>query len=155
MFTYYKKALIIRCVIPSSLHYFPVTENQKVYMFQAALRVIFIAMMLFVFFLQTLAFNTSIPCETSVEHHSSNVNEPVKHFDSTSENTDSSEDCCGIECCDLNCTCVANACSSIVYFNTEFNSTSPTTLNNVVAIQQSELPKSIATLLYRPPIFTS
>ena len=124
-------------------------------MLKAVSRVLVIAMMLFAFVGQTLAFNTSMPCDTSVDHLSANISEPVKHYESTSDNANNQEDCCGIECCDLDCTCIANACSSIVYFNTEFNSTRPVTLSNLVVIQQSEQPKSIATLLYRPPIFIS
>jgi hypothetical protein len=119
-------------------------------MFKAVSRVLTIAVMLFTFVGQTVAFNSSIPCETSVTHLSANASEH-----SASENTDNRVDCCGIECCDFDCTCVANACSSIVYFNTEFNSTRTVTLSNVVAMQQSDQPKPIATLLYRPPIFIS
>jgi hypothetical protein len=101
---------------------------------------------------QSIAFNPSMSCETSVDFLSPNVSAQVKHYDSHSISTD---DCCGIECCGVGCTCVGNGCSSVVYFNTEVNSTKTVALSEVAYIQQSEHPTSISTLLYRPPIFTS
>ena len=123
-------------------------------MFKAVSRVLVIAVMLVAFVGQAIAFNTSMPCETSVDSVSSNFSELVKHHDSNSIETDSPEDCCGIECCSADC-CIASACSSFVYFNTDLDSTKTAALSEVVFMQQSEQPKSISTLLYRPPIFTS
>lgn len=123
-------------------------------MFKTVSRVLFIVVMLVAFIGQAIAFNTSISCETSTYSLSHNFSEPVKHYDSNPINTDSSEDCCGIECCDIGCNCITNACSSFVYFNTEVNSTKIAALSEAVYIQQSKQPKSISTLLYRPPIST-
>lgn len=94
-------------------------------------------------------------CESSVDSLSPNFHELVKHYDSSTVDTGSPEDCCGIECCGVNCTCIANACSSSVYFNTVFDPTKTAALSEVIYMQPSEQPKSISTLLYRPPIFTS
>jgi len=124
-------------------------------MFKAVSRVLVIAVMLVAFVGQAIAFNTSMSCETSVDSLSPNFHELVKHYDSNPIDTDSPEDCCGIECCGVDCTCIANACSSFVYFNTDLDSTKTAALSEVVFMQQSEQPKSISTLLYRPPIFTS
>jgi hypothetical protein len=124
-------------------------------MFKAVSRVLVIAVMLVAFVGQAIAFNTSMLCETSVDSFSPNFSELVKHYDSKPIDTDNREDCCGIECCDVDCTCIANACSSLVYLNTEVDSTKTAALSDVVYMQQFEQPKSISTLLYRPPIFTS
>lgn len=124
-------------------------------MFKAMSRMLIIAMMLVAFIGQAIAFNTSISCETSVEYLSPNVSELVKHSDSNLMDTDNQEDCCGIECCAVGCTCIVNACSSFVYFNDEFDSNKTATLGEAAYIQLSEQPKSISTLFYRPPIFIS
>jgi len=124
-------------------------------MFKAVSKVLVIVMMLVAFVGQSIAFNTSMPCETSVDSLSSNLNALEKHYDSKPIDTDNLEDCCGIECCDVDCACITNACSSFVYFNTEIDSTKTAGLSEVVHNQQSEQPKSISTLVYRPPIFTS
>lgn len=124
-------------------------------MFKAVSRVLVIAMMLVAFVGQTMAFNTSMPCETSVDSIPPSFSELVKHYDSNPIDINSPEDCCGIECCDVDCTCIANACSSSVYFNTDIDSTKAVALSEIVYMQQFEHPKSISTLLYRPPIFTS
>jgi len=124
-------------------------------MFTAVSKVLVIAVMLVAFVGQAIAFNTSMSCETTVDSLSLNFHELIKHNGSNPINTDSPEDCCGIECCGVDCTCIANACSSFVYFNTEVDSTKTASLSEVVYMQQAEQPKSISTLLYRPPIFTS
>ena len=124
-------------------------------MFQAVFRVLIIAMMLVAFIGQAIAFNSSMSCETSVDTHSHNVSEQVKHYDLNPIDITSQEDCCGIKCCDVNCICIANACSSFEYFNIEIDSKKIATLKEVVYMEQSKQPKSIAALLYRPPIITS
>ena len=124
-------------------------------MFKEVSRVLVIALMLVAFVGQALAYNTSLPCEASVDSFSSNFSELIKHNDSKPIDTDSLEDCCGIECCSFDCICIANACSSFVYFKTKIDSTKTSTLSESVYIQEFEQPKSIATLLYRPPILSS
>lgn len=123
-------------------------------MFKAVSRVLFIAVMLVAFVGQAIAFNTPIYCENSVDSTFPNVSELIKHFDSDPIDTDSSEDCCGIECCDMGCICIANACSSFVYFNAEVDSIKIAPLSEAVYMQKSEQPNAITTFLYRPPIFT-
>lgn len=123
-------------------------------MFKAVSKILFIAVMLVAFIGQAIAFNTSMSCETSTDPLSHNFSEPVKHNDSNAIDTENSEDCCGIECCGVGCNCIANACSSFVYFNTEVDSTKTPALSEAVYMQQFERPKSISTLLYRPPIST-
>jgi hypothetical protein len=127
----------------------------EVTMCKAVSRALVTVVMLVAFVGQAIAFNTSMSCETSVDSLSHNVSELVKHYDSNLIDTDSPENCCGIECCDVDCNCLANACSSFVYLNTDVDSTKIAALSDVVYMQQSEQPKFIATLLYRPPIFTS
>ncbi|TWX50579.1 hypothetical protein [Colwellia hornerae] len=124
-------------------------------MLKAVSRIFVIAMMLVAFVGQAITFNTSMSCETSVNSLSSNASERVKHYDLNTLDTVSLEDCCGIECCGVNCTCIVNACSSSVYFNTVVNSAKTAVLAEVFYMQQSEQAKFISPLLYRPPIFTS
>jgi hypothetical protein len=124
-------------------------------MFKAASKVLVIAVMLIAFIGQAIAFNSAMSCETSESSFSSNLMKQVKLNESVSNATDNSEDCCGIKCCDLDCTCVANACSSFMNVDTEVEAIKATTLNEVVGLQQSDQPKSFSTLLYRPPIFIS
>ncbi len=123
-------------------------------MLKVVSRVLIIAVMLISFVGQAIAFNTSMPCETSVDSSFPNFSELVKHYNSNLIDTDSPEDCCGIDCCSVDCICIANACSSFVYFNTEVDATKAAALSEVAFMHQSEQPKSISTLLYRPPIFT-
>jgi hypothetical protein len=123
-------------------------------MFQAVLRVLVIVMMLTTFLGQAITFNASTTCKTSEESLSPDSSEKVTHHESDPLNTNSSEDCCGIKCCGEDCRCIANACSSFVYFNKNLSSTRHSADSDVVYIEYFEQPKSIATLLYRPPILT-
>ena len=100
-------------------------------MFKAVLKVLFIVVMLVAFVGQATTFNTSMPCEKSVEPLFPNFNERVKHYDSNTIDTDSSDDCCGIECCAEGCTCIANACSSVAYVNTEVDSIKTVAVSDV------------------------
>ena len=127
----------------------------EVYMFKSVSRVLVLLVMLIAFVGQAAAFNSYSSCETPVDSLSNDANAQVKHYDSSVNKIDNSEDCCGIECCDLDCTCIANTCSSFIYFNTDVNPTKTTALSEIVYVQHTEQPKIIPTLLYRPPIFTS
>jgi hypothetical protein len=69
--------------------------------------------------------------------------------------TNSPEDCCGTECCNVGCTCIANACSSIAYIYSEVDSIKIAAVSEAVYMQLSEQTQSMSTLLYRPPIFAS
>ena len=124
-------------------------------MFKVVSKVLVIAVMLVAFIGQALAFHTSMSCETSLDFTSLGFSERVMHKDSNSIDSDDFEDCCGIECCDLGCTCIANACSLFVYFKTDVESTKIVALSDAFYKQESAQPKSISTLLYRPPIFSS
>jgi hypothetical protein len=124
-------------------------------MFKSVPRVLVLLVMLIAFAGQAVAFNSYSSCETPVDSLSHDANQQIKHDDSSPIKADNSEDCCGIECCDLDCTCIANACSSYIYFNTDVNPTKSTALSEVAYVQHTEQPKSIPALLYRPPIFTS
>jgi hypothetical protein len=127
----------------------------EVYMFKGVSKVFFIAVMLITFATQAIAFNTSIPCETSVDSISPSTSKQVQPYDSNLINTIVTEDCCGIECCTVSCICTSNACTSFVCFNTDIGSSRTAALSEAVFIQPFEHPNSISTLLYRPPIITS
>ncbi|GHE88167.1 hypothetical protein [Thalassotalea profundi] len=122
-------------------------------MFKAVTNIWIITVMIVVFIGQAMAYNASIPCETSDEIHSTSIySELIIYNDSHIGN---SEDCCGIECCDIGCSCVANACTSIVFINTEIATTNLSVLSESIYTQLSEQPKTIDTPHYRPPIFIS
>lgn len=129
------------------------------FMLKAVSRVLLISVMLIAFIGQAIAFNSAMSCETPentlLANADSNASEQVKQKYLEASASQSSEDCCGIDCCDLDCTCIANACSSFMYVETEGYASKKSTLNEVVWLQQADQPKTIATLLYRPPIFTS
>jgi len=125
------------------------------FMFKAASRVFVIAFMLIAFIGQAIAFNSAMSCETSENSISANSSEQLKYNGSEKNVPDSLEDCCGIECCDLDCTCVANACSSFMNVGTEVDATKVDTLNETAGLLKTEQPKAFSTLLYRPPIFIS
>ena len=139
-------------------------------MFKAVSRVLFLAVMLVAFIGQVLAFNTSMSCETSAGSHSLNknnhladsvsiksasINAALENNESNIKDTDSSEDCCSIECCDMDCVCMAHVCSSSTYFSTNVGLNKTVTVSEKLYTPNFEQPKSIITLLYRPPIFIS
>jgi hypothetical protein len=144
-------------------------------MFKAVSRVLFLAVMLVAFIGQVLAFNTSMSCETSAGSHSLNknnhladsvsintasintasINAALENNESNIKDTDSSEDCCSIECCDMDCVCMAHVCSSSTYFSTNVGLNNTVNVNEKLYTPNIEQPKSIITLLYRPPIFIS
>lgn len=140
-------------------------------MLKSVSRALFIAVMLIAFIGQTVAFNSAMSCETSensfhtnAKAHTNinisssdadNISEQTQHKDSVLLAESSSEDCCGIECCDVDCNCIANACSLVMYVEIEACVTRKCTLNEDVCLQQADQPKAIASLLYRPPIFIS
>jgi len=143
-------------------------------MFNAKSNVLILAIMLIAFLGQALAFNGALSCETpnvadTVFAHTSSANktsesgEPITHNNQKPENTalsthadtNDAADCCGVECCNADCLCSANTCSSFTYSEIDIGSSKSELLSEAVVSQQSQLPKSIVSLLYRPPIFTS
>ena len=125
----------------------------EVLMFKAVLSILVKVVMIAAFVGQAMAYSASIPCETAVEPHSSS-----DYRELTSDNdshADNSQDCCGIECCDIGCNCVANACTSIVFINTEIVTTNLTTLSEGIYTQQPDQLITIDTPHYRPPILIS
>ena len=127
----------------------------KVYMFKTVSNALVIGVMLVAFVGQAIAFNAAVSCDNSIDVLALNFNELVKHYDPKPIDANNLEDCCGIECCDVDCTCIVNACSLLTYINTEADSTKTLALSEAVYTQQFEQPKFISTLLYRPPIFIS
>ena len=137
-------------------------------MLKSVSRTLFIAVMLIAFIGQAVAFNSAMSCETSEDsfhtkakahtninssNETDNFSAQTQHKDSVLLAEESSEDCCGIECCDVDCNCIANACSSFMYVETEASATKKYTLNQDACLQQADQPKAVASLLYRPPIF--
>ncbi|RJY19392.1 hypothetical protein D5R81_00805 [Parashewanella spongiae] len=122
-------------------------------MFKVISKLLILVLVLVTFLAQVMAYNTSFYCETSSQHaHDDSVSlkESPSSFSKVSEAT---IDCCSTECCDLNCICIANACSYFVYLPFEVGSSKVVIVSEAISTQKFE-PISLAfTLPYRPPIY--
>lgn len=122
-------------------------------MSKAFSKVLVITLMLFAFVGQAFAYS-AMPCEMPSGSHEShmnmnmNMNMNMDHGDMNKSSNGQSEDCCDVECI-----CPANACSSTTVLNSSVDSTDIQILSESVAAMQSKQPHSISTSLYRPPIF--
>lgn len=124
-------------------------------MFKPLSKVLVVVAMLTAFVGQALAY-TSMSCEMStdshqsymtMEHSSMKSHEGMEHGDMKASASSSKD------CCDVDCICPANACTSVTFLNS--NNGSPDILGFTEAIvnQGAEHPKSMSTSLFRPPIF--
>ena len=118
-------------------------------MSKAFSRVLVITLMLVAFVGQAFAYS-AMSCEMSSGSHEShmNMNMNMNHGDMNKSSNGQSEDCCDVECI-----CPANACSSTTVLNSSIDSTDIQIFSESVAALQSKQPHSISTSLYRPPIF--
>ena len=116
-------------------------------MSKAFSKVLVITLMLFAFVGQVFAYS-AMPCEMPSGSHESHMNMNMDHGDMNKSSNGQSEDCCDVECI-----CPANACSSTTVLNSSVDSTDIQILSESVAAMQSKQPHSISTSLYRPPIF--
>ena len=118
-------------------------------MSKAFSRVLVITLMLVAFVGQAFAYS-AMSCEMSSGSHElhMNMNMNMDHGDMNKSSNGQSEDCCDVECI-----CPANACSSTTVLNSSIDSTDIQIFSESVAALQSKQPHSISTSLYRPPIF--
>jgi len=116
-------------------------------MSKAFSKVLVMTLMLVAFVGQAFAYS-AMPCEMSSGSHESHMNMNMDHGDMNKSSNGQSEDCCDVECI-----CPANACSSTTVLNSSVDSTDIQILSESVAAMQSKQPHSISTSLYRPPIF--
>ncbi|MCP4586550.1 hypothetical protein [Pseudoalteromonas sp.] len=124
-------------------------------MSKAFSKVLVMTLMLVAFVGQAFAYS-AMPCEMSSGSHEShmnmnmnmNMNMDMDHGDMNKSSNGQSEDCCDVECI-----CPANACSSTTVLNSSIDSTDIQIFSESVAALQSKQPHSISTSLYRPPIF--
>ncbi|GLX84052.1 hypothetical protein tloyanaT_03040 [Thalassotalea loyana] len=125
-------------------------------MSRAFSKVLVMTLMLIAFVGQVFAYS-AMSCEMSSSSHESHMNmehskmshhEGMNHGDMNKSSNGQSEDCCDVECI-----CPANACSSSTALNSSIDSTDIQILSESVAELQSNRPYSISTSLYRPPIF--
>lgn len=116
-------------------------------MFKPLSKVLVVVAMLIAFVGQALAY-TAMSCEMSSGSHESHMNMNMDHGDMNKSSNGQSEDCCDVECI-----CPANACSSTTVLNSSIDSTDIQIFSESVAALQSKQPHSISTSLYRPPIF--
>ena len=129
---------------------------QEIVMFKGLSNVLVVLVMLFAFVGQALASHTFISCKDPAEPTLQiKNNEEIKHNDLHKSNMETSADCCGVDCCDIDCVCLAHSCSSVMYLHLDVSSTHVIVFNESIYLQKSDQPKSISTLLYRPPIFIS
>ena len=118
-------------------------------MSKAFSKVLVMTLMLVAFVGQAFAYS-AMSCEMSSGSHEShmNMNMNMDHGDMNKSSNGQSEDCCDVECI-----CPANACSSTTVLNSSIDSTDIQIFSESVAALQSKQPHSISTSLYRPPIF--
>ena len=118
-------------------------------MSKAFSKVLVMTLMLVAFVGQAFAYS-AMSCEMSSGSHElhMNMNMNMDHGDMNKSSNGQSEDCCDVECI-----CPANACSSTTVLNSSVDSTDIQILSESVAALQSKQPHSISTSLYRPPIF--
>ena len=118
-------------------------------MSKAFSKVLVITLMLVAFVGQAFAYS-AMSCEMSSGSHElhMNMNMNMDHGDMNKSSNGQSEDCCDVECI-----CPANACSSTTVLNSSIDSTDIQIFSESVAALQSKQPHSISTSLYRPPIF--
>ena len=118
-------------------------------MSKAFSKVLVMTLMLVAFVGQAFAYS-AMSCEMSSGSHEShmNMNMNMNHGDMNKSSNGQSEDCCDVECI-----CPANACSSTTVLNSSIDSTDIQIFSESVAALQSKQPHSISTSLYRPPIF--
>ncbi len=125
-------------------------------MFKASSKLFVAFVMLFSFIGQATAFSPAISCENeAISSQSITHNAAIKHNDLKKINSETAADCCGVNCCDFDCLCMVNACSSLMLLNAEVGFNRLLVLTESYYLQKLEQPKSILTPLYRPPIFTS
>ncbi|MEP0354325.1 hypothetical protein [Paraglaciecola sp.] len=65
------------------------------------------------------------------------------------------DDCCDIDCCEGECFCPENACTSVVYLDNPHAQSTLMLISEFALATVQESPQFFATSLYRPPIFTS
>ena len=116
-------------------------------MFKPLSKVLVVVAMLIAFVGQAFVYS-AMPCEMSSGSHESHMNMNMDHGDMNKSSNGQSEDCCDVECI-----CPANACSSTTVLNSSVDSTDIQIFSEFVAALQSKQPHSISTSLYRPPIF--
>ncbi|MDQ9093489.1 hypothetical protein RC083_18120 [Pseudoalteromonas haloplanktis] len=65
------------------------------------------------------------------------------------------DDCCDVECCEINCICPANTCMPALYLPTAICSAQVIVQNHPSLKLNAKHPISISAFVYRPPIFIS
>ena len=125
-------------------------------MYKPLSKVLVATAMLIAFVGQLLAY-TAMSCEMSTDSHQSHMNmdhssmnhhEGMNHSEMDTSNNVHSEDCCNVDC-----VCPANSCTSTTVLNSNVDSTDIQFSGEAVIIIQSKHPSSISTSLFRPPIF--
>ena len=125
-------------------------------MCRAPSKLLVILLMLFAFVGQTVAAHLLITCQEP------NKNELLVFVNDTNiknsfntNHVNQNKDCCSSACCELDCNCAANACSSVMYVYSDM------VFNHVMLFaesffqSQTTQPNTIISFLYRPPIFTA
>ena len=124
-------------------------------MFKPLSKVLVVVAMLNAFVGQALAY-TSMSCEMSADSHQSHMtmehssmksHEGMEHGDMKASASSSKD------CCDVDCICPANACTSVTFLNSNNGSPDILGFTEAIANQGAEHPKSMSTSLFRPPIF--
>ncbi|MCF6437203.1 hypothetical protein [Pseudoalteromonas sp. MMG022] len=120
-------------------------------MFKSLSSILVTLTMLIAFTGQALAYAV-MPCDMSLDNHTSMMT--MDHSaDMMTSNMDHSNMSSAVDCCDTDCTCPANACTSIHYLNTALLTTPAIYWSEAINHALPEAPHAITSSLYRPPIF--
>ncbi|MGJ8680428.1 hypothetical protein [Paraglaciecola sp.] len=124
-------------------------------MFKPLSKVLVLAAMLIAFVGQALAYST-MSCEMPSDSHQSHMtmdHSSMKHHEGMDHSDMKTSASSSEDCCDQDCICPANACTSVTFLNANSGSTDILGFTDTIVNQGAEHPKSISTSLYRPPIF--
>ncbi|SEL88280.1 hypothetical protein SAMN05216262_1296 [Colwellia chukchiensis] len=116
-------------------------------------RILALLLMMVAFIGQTMTFNSSIPCQSSANTQLSTLNESLKQNDPSALTIENNEDCCGFTCCDLDCSCYANSCASLIFFTFNARTLKALSLTDAIASPYEASIKLFINSPYRPPIF--
>ena len=124
-------------------------------MSKAFSKVVVIAFMLIAFIGQAFAYS-AMSCEMSADSHESHMkmdHSKMAHHEGMNHDEMSSGKAKVENCCGMDCICPASACTSTVVLNSDAYFTDILLLSEAVLLQHIDIPHSVSSSLFRPPIF--
>ena len=97
--------------------------------------------------------SASASCDLFAEAHETAAHSTMPHHETMDHSHPVDAPMASDNCCDTECACPINYCSSLIYMIQEFKPLLMTPITHSVLRPISEQPVSVKTSLYRPPIF--